>query len=74
MFDLKQAFLELNGKIFTHSEFRDALERIRVANMRFLPAEYGTHELAALAEERHWLKREAPGRLKVVIRQRSSAA
>jgi hypothetical protein len=73
MFDIKRAFLELNGRIFTQSEFREALERIRAANMRFLPAEYGTHELATLAEERHWLKKETPGKLRVVIPQRKSA-
>ncbi|HWR14898.1 MAG TPA: hypothetical protein VN577_08720 [Terriglobales bacterium] len=68
MFDPKKAFRELSGHSFTHAEFRRALERIRAANLRYLPAEYGTKELADLAHQKHWLKSEAPGRLKVVVR------
>jgi len=68
MFDPKKAFRELNGQIFTHTEFRRALENIRAANIRFLPAEYGTRELAALAQTKRWLKSEAPGRLRVTVR------
>lgn len=68
MFNPKEAFRELNGQTFTQTEFRRALERIRAANLRFLPAEYGTRELAAIAQTNRWLKSEGPGLLRVTVR------
>lgn len=68
MFNPRKAFREMSGHTYTHAEFRRALERIRAANMRFLPAEYGTRELANLAHKKRWLVSEAPGRIRVVVR------
>jgi hypothetical protein len=67
VFDFKEAFQALNGKTFTQKEFRLALEQILAENLRFLPAEYRTRDLAVYAQAKGWLKSECPGLVRVVV-------
>jgi len=69
MFDPEEAFRNLNGQSFTQAEFRRALEGIRAASLRYLPAEFETRDLAALAYSKRWLKPESHGRLRVMVGQ-----
>ena len=56
MFDVRAAYMELNGRTFTSQEFREAVLKMRIDHQKEIASEVEVEDLIHFARTRGWLK------------------
>ncbi len=67
MFDAREAFTALQGRTYDTQTLRTAMQELRVAHLRDLPAEYQTRDLYELAAENNWLQKIETGKYEIKL-------
>lgn len=55
MFDARAAFKELEGRHFTHREFRERMQQMMMENRIDIPSEINLKDVVQIARDRGWL-------------------
>jgi hypothetical protein len=73
MVNAEALFTRLQNKKFTHRELRDKVSELLCEVDVNLPAEIGTRELLAAAQERNWIHKTGADEYEIVVKQTKAA-